>query len=271
MKQVWHYLWNIRNQFDFKLRELLRWNRKGLKFENQNKYDLFDYLNGIEKQKAEALKSKLVRKYHLEEFHENSTKINFRENLFYLQMIETAFDRAEVELPGILTTADIGPAHWFYVQALFAGLTWYGSNFKRSVDLTGFEIDAFRVFGNLYSRYDYAHAHIRDLPVTYKAEAFGSEPEKYDLITLFFPFVFEKDHREWGLPQSEFSPYALRQKVKSSLKPGGLVLVVNQGVDEHEQEKEHLSSLGLTILTAFEMDDLLYKYELKRYVMVAQK
>ncbi len=270
MNKLWQTLQNGRNQVDFQLREWVRWRRGGLRFDNQPKDNLFDDLSGAEKQQAEATAARLIEQYHLTDFYQTSTRINFRENLFYLSMLETAFDQAAIDLPDPLTTADIGPAHWFYVQALYAGLSWYGTQQQRALQLTGFEADAYRVFSSLYSRYDYALAHIRDLPVKLQAQAFDPHPQRYDLICMFFPFVFLKDHRAWGLPAAQFDPSRLRRAAMQSLTHEGLLLVVNQGLAEHQAEKKYLTDLGMRLVAAFEQDESLYRYDLKRFVLVAK-
>ena len=146
MGKLWQTMHGWRNQVDFRLREWVRWQRAGLTFKNQSKQDLFDFLSGEKKEQAEQTTARLTEQYQLQSFAENSTRINYRENLFYLSMLENAFDQAGVNLPFSLNAADIGPAHWFYVQALYAGLTWYGTQKPRQVYLTGFEADAYRVF-----------------------------------------------------------------------------------------------------------------------------
>lgn len=270
MENVWQVMQDMRNRVDFRLREWVRWQRGGLKFENQPKDHLFAFLTRQEKQQAEETAARLISQYHLESFSQNSTRINFRENLFYLSILENAFIRAGVTLPAVLSAADIGPAHWFYVQALYAGLTWYGTQKPRQVDLTGFEADAYRVFSSFYSLLDYAKAHIRNLPVVYCPEAFETIPAQFDLICLFFPFVFVKDHLEWRLPKSRFDPLKLRIAVRESLAPDGIVLVVNQGQEEHAAEKQYLTEAGMKVLANFEQEDLLYRYDLKRFVLVAK-
>ena len=270
MDKLWQTLQNWRNTLDFQLRKWVRWRRNGLIFENQIKDDLFDFHSGVKKQQAEQTAERLLNQYHLELFSACSTRINFRENLFYLSMLENAFDIAGINLLATLNVADSGPSHWFYLQALYAGLTWYGINTPRQVNLTGYEVDPYRVFSSFYSCWDYARAHLRDLQVTYQKEAFKTVPHHFDLICMFFPFVFVKDHLAWGLPKGQFDPLNLRESVRESLAPKGVVWVVNQGLDEHLAEKENFNKLGMKIIADFEQDDLLYQYDLKRFVLVAK-
>jgi hypothetical protein len=270
MNKLWQTIQNWRNLVDFRIREWFRWQRSGLKFENQKKDDLFDFLSGVKKEQAEQTAARLINQYHLQFFSECSTRINFRENLFYLSMLENAFDQAGIDLPAVLNAADIGPAHWFYVQALYAGLTWYGVKRPRQVNLIGYEADAYRVFSSFYSRMDYTKAHIRNLPVVYRPEHFKATHHQFDLVFMFFPFVFIKDHLAWGLPKRQFDPLSLRRAVCESLTAEGKVLVVNQGLEEHLAEKENFQKLGMKIIAEFEQDDLLYQYDLKRFVLVVK-
>ncbi len=269
MLKIWTAIQNLRNAVDFFIRRKLRWQRRGIYFKNQDKTNLFDYLELEQQKPAEDLAKRFIEQYHLKYFYDHATKINFRENLYYLSMIENAFNSTNPNFGDTIRAADIGPAHWFYVQAYFASLTWWNRSQPRLVDLTGYEVDAYRLFSNFYSSYDYAQAHIRDLPVRYLPQAFSSQPNKFDLITLFFPFVFVKDHQDWGLPGKIFDPISLRQEVRNSLKADGIVLIVNQGLDEHKQEIKYLTTCNFKILETFEQSDLLYRYDLKRFVIVA--
>ena len=136
--------------------------------------------------------------------------------------------------------------------------------------LTGHEIDAFRIYQDLYSRYDHALAHMRGLHgLEYLSDGFEKQPGCFDMITMFFPFVFPGDHLEWGLPDPLFCPLELLHNAWDSLKPGGLLLVVNQGEAEHEAEGEMFNQLDIHPRAGYRQDPLLFSYDLDRYVWTA--
>ncbi|MBU4012405.1 MAG: hypothetical protein KJ550_02955, partial [Proteobacteria bacterium] len=162
-----------------------------------------------ERKQADVTARQLFSDFHLNDLYENSSADNFRQNLFYLEMLERAFSEADVKIPQNIVAADIGPSDWFYVKALYAALKWWSNPDGREVQLTGYEADAFRVYPNGFSRYDFAQSYIQGLEkVQYIPEKFTRQPEKYDLITMLFPFVFIKDHLKWGLPFRRFDAYS---------------------------------------------------------------
>lgn len=265
-------LLRLRNGIDYPLRQAVRLKRPGLKLRTDPQADPFAGYPLERKAEAQALAARLVEQYHLQAFQADSSPTNFRENLFYLHLLETALQASRIRLPESLQAADIGVSHWFYVQALAAGLRWWqgSASAGRSVHLRGYEMDAYRVYIDLHSRYDHAQAHMRTLPnVDYHPTGFAAQPAAYDLITLFFPFVFEKDHLEWGLPGSAFSPADLIAAAWESLKSGGLLLIVNQGQAEHAAEGHLLQRLGIPVQCGYRQDDLLFQYAYDRYLWLA--
>jgi SAM-dependent methyltransferase len=263
---------HLRNAFDYSLRQLFRWRRSGLHFRNESKDKLFSNLDHNDRENAQRIARRLREDYHLQQFYNQSRAENYRENLFYLEMLERALNTAGRKLPKVIRAADIGCSHWFYVQALYALLTWWNAPEGRQVDLTGYEIDAYRVYANFYSRYDHAQAHINTLRnVHYLPLAFTPQPRQFDIITMLFPFVFIKDHTRWGLPKNLFLPEKLLADVWNSLKPGGMLIIVNQGEDEHQAEKERLKALDIKPLTAFRHDSILFHYDIPRFVLTGQK
>ncbi len=235
-----HRFQNWRSLLDYPLRQLFRWRRGGLKIPNESKDSLFDHLLPDERREAEQTAGRLLSQYPIQLLYENSQAENYRENLYYLSFLEKALDEVEADLPNELAAADIGPSDWFYVQALYALLKSWKSPQGRTITLTGFERDAYRVYTNFHSRWDHALAHRRGVKaVTYIPKAFAVQPNTYHVITMLFPFLFIKDHLEWGLPTPVFSPASLLASAWASLHPGGVLIIANQG------KAEHLRQLGL--------------------------
>jgi hypothetical protein len=104
--------------------------------------------------------------------------------------------------------------------------------------------------------------------VEYIPRAFSPRQPPADLITMFFPFVFDRDHLEWGLPLSIFKPIDLLQQAWNNLKPGGMMLVVNQGKAEHDRQAAMFTELDIPVMASFHMDPLLFHYDYDRFILV---
>ncbi len=267
--RVLRWYLDLRNRADFALRRRIAWHRPGLAFENQSKEVLFRSLPEGERQECETRAAGLIGAYHLASFRDASTVDNFLENLYYLDLLEHALEAAGRPLPDEISAADVGCSSWFYVQALHALLNWWRCPEQRSVSLEGYEADPHRLYRNFHSRGDHALAHIRRLKgVTYRPTAFYRQPGRFDLITMLFPFVFVDDHLGWGLPAAMFSPATLLADAHASLKPGGLLVIVNQGEREHLRQRELLEEEGLSILAAGRhRQPLFYSYDIDRYFL----
>jgi hypothetical protein len=252
------------------LRQFFHWRRSGLRFINEPKDHLFAHLSGENQKKAHLIADRLLKDYQLLEFFQQSEAENYRENLFYLELIERALETTAHTLPSPIKAADIGVSHWFYVQALHALLTRWRNPKGRVVSLDGYETDAYRVYNDFYSRYDHALAHIRQLEnVNYIPEPFQLQHRMYDFISILFPFVFLKDHARWGLPKHLFEPERLIKAAWSSLKQDGVLIIVNQGAEENQAQQEILHTLDIQPLTTFKHDSLMFKYQIPRYVLIA--
>ncbi|MBN1536487.1 MAG: hypothetical protein JW908_07130 [Anaerolineales bacterium] len=265
---LFFHLW--RNLLDYPLRQFFRWQRKGLHIKNEAKDALFTCLPEPDHTQAQATAGRLLKEYHLEALYSSSTMDNYCENLYYLEMLESALTILKPSLPDRIAAADIGSTHWFYVQALYAALKWWQYPAGREVALSGYERDAYRVYANFHSRYDHALAHINNLPgVEYKPYAFMIQSSAFDIITHFFPFIFLPDHLEWGLLPWQFNPSELLNTAWLSLKPGGLLIIANQGKEEHQTQLELLNRAGITVNASFPFSSPFYHYDIPRFVCVA--
>lgn len=252
----------LHNAIDYPLRQLFRWGRGGLHWRNESKAEAYAH-----NPTAAAEAARLLKTYDLAHFARHSRARNYRENLYYLALIESALPSTT----GLCSrVVDIGASDWFYVHALYA----YLKRTEPSPELIAFEADAHRVYNDLHSRLDYAHAYMRGLPselVRYEPRAFAAQPEAFDLATMFFPFVFERDHLAWGLPRGLFRPPSLLAAAWASLKPGGALLIVNQGEDEHRAQHALCAQLGIEVAHASRFESPLFHYAIPRFVICAQK
>lgn len=263
---------SLYNAIDYRLRQLIAWRRAGLSIKNEPKDGLYSKLDASQRMRAVRTAERLVNTYHLREFRDKSGVTNFLENLYYLEMLETALNQAEITLPPELCAADVGTSHWFYVRALYALLGWWNASKCRQVTLHGYENDPYRVYADLHSRYDHAEAHMAHLPgVLFMPEPFKWNPNTYHLATLLFPFVFLADHLRWGLPRRLFNPQQLICDIWSSLKEGAPLIVVDQGEAEAVAMGKLLAQQSIPICAGFRFDSLFFAYDLPRYVTVCLK
>lgn len=263
------WLKNQRNRFDFGLRQRIGWR---IPFKVDSPQSNFAGKVIPLSERAQKIARRLISNYHFEEYQKQSSSGNFQENLFYLHMLETSCNQAQLRLPDHLTVFDIGTSHWFYAPAFSAFLTWYQESVEgRQVIVYGFESDPFRVYADFHSRYDHAIKNCRGLEgFQFFPHGFEPQDKLADLITFFFPFVFETDHLNWGLPLDHFNPADLILKAWKNLQKDGRMLIVNQGEEEHQRQKKILDELGIPISAAFKMDDVLFQYNLSRYVLVSR-
>jgi hypothetical protein len=267
MKLISKFL-EIRNRIDYPLRQLFRWRRGPIRVNNGLLFDNYAFLAEPERTKARQYEQRYFNDYHLEKLKRDAAADNYYENIFYIHMLEEAFALLKKDLPDPIICADIGTSHWFYVQALWSFYTWFQRKELRDVALDGYEVDAFRIYSDFHSRIDHALTHISEIPgIQFIPEDFRPIASHFDVITLFFPFVFEKDALEWGLPSRLHHPEQLVQNAWDSIKPGGVLMIVNQGKDEHDAQLRLCEKLGLSPIVKLRIDPLLYKYDYDRYIL----
>jgi SAM-dependent methyltransferase len=265
-------LLDLRNRLDYYLRQHVHAPSRPVSVSRGSRPEILSAYPVDVRTRAGDEIARLCAAYHFESVETGFTERDLRENYFYLAMLDEAFRRSDAALPAEVTVADIGPSSWFYVQALFFAFTYFGTTRARAVNLTGFEVDAYRLYADFHTRRDHALANMRGLAgVEYVDHGFEPDPSAYDVITSFFPFVFEKDHLEWGLPRSLFNPRSLLNATLASLKPGGLLVIVNQGLKEHEEELRFLQEAGVSPKAAYKMESLLFSYPLDRYIITVKK
>jgi len=264
----WHLYYQLRNSLDFPLRNLISWKRPLPTHNNpDNSLSLSHFPYEIQGQAVT-----LLQQYHLYNFHRSFTVFELEVNCYYLDVLTKVFSTIKVEWGAKLRVADVGPSDWFYLPALVQFLRYYQQPQGRNVDLEGFEVDPYRVYADLHSRYDHAQQQCADFhEVVYHPQAFQEQPESFDILIQFFPFLFLKDHLEWGLPRYLFDPEKLFDSMASSLKPGGYWVILNQGDAEHGMQKALVAHRGMKILTSFEFQSVYKQYEKKHWAMVITK
>jgi len=139
-----------------------------------------------------------------------------------------------------LRVLDIGSKNWEYVRGEYK----FFKQYCEELSLDGVEIDAYRLYSNFYSRYEYAKFYIKDLAgANYYPDDLLNIQGEYDYIIWFLPFVTKYPLKRWGLPESLFMPEKLLEHAMELLKKE--MLIVNQGEAEAEIQKNMLDAFGV--------------------------
>jgi len=220
-----------------------------------------------------AREAPLREAYHLGNLALSVPRASYLEDLYYLELLTRAAELgadAGWQPPHALVAADVGVSHWFYCQALLAALRYWRAPGGRTVDITGYEADAWRLHADLFTRADHALAHMAGDPaLTFVPQPFTARPADCQWVSLLFPFVFARDHRRWGLPAALHRPEDLLATAWSSLAPGGLLVVVNQGDAEHRAQLAQMAALGLPEPLSEPFDCPFFQYKVPRRLAVA--
>jgi len=258
---------NLYNQIDFFFRRNIRIKRK-YEGKNEPKENLFAVFYDKKRQIAEEKERLYLEKYKLISLKENSTRRNYLENLAVIELLENSLSIHESE--NSIKVLDVGSKNWFYASGEWHYFKYAGNN--KEIFLDGIEIDAFRVYSDFHTRYDYAQSYIKNLENTrYIAKDFLKHDEKYDYIIWFFPFVTEFPLMEWGLPLSKFKPDEMLKHAYNSLNPNGKILIVNQDENEYALQENLIKSLNLHYEKKGNFENSFIEYERKRCVTIVFK
>lgn len=221
---------DLKNQFDFFLRNLTRFSRK----------------NFIETNKK------------------NKERICL-ENLYTKDVLSQFFNQ---ELRKQVKVLDVGCKNWFYAQGEYQ----FFKSFCEEVFLDGVEIDPYRLYSNLYSRFEVAKYYTRGLKNTnYIAGNLLDINKKYDFIVWFLPFVVKEPHVYWGLPQKLFYPEKLINHAYSLLEENGAMLIINQGELEAQVQKNLLEKNNINYKELGEISSKYFEYKFKRFGFLVSK
>jgi hypothetical protein len=263
----WHYLYILKNPIDFAIRNKVQWNYALAKKEKT----LFSSILSNYEPPVKQAAYRLISAYHLDIIDSSFCAALAEVNLYYLDLFQTTFEKLKLSLPQQINVVDVGPSDWFYVAALVNFLRYYQLPEGRDLNLSGYEIDPYRVYDNFHARHNIASYRINPFDcVQYYKEPFSASTDTYDLVLQCFPFLFLKDHLSWGLPKSLFNPRKLLADVAVSLKKNGLLLIINQGKEENRLQKELLEETQLSILTEFVFTSAYKKYSHEHYMLVVK-
>jgi hypothetical protein len=139
----------------------------------------------------------LFYRYHLGPLKDQSLRRVYADNLYLLDELEKIFSFLPLNLLNVESienrskpfVIDIGVRNWDYVFSLERFLK---NLFPQGFELHGIEIDAFGIYKNFYSRFDYALAFIKQTnnfnlfyhPIDFLK--YSSDAHKVDIIFIFY-------------------------------------------------------------------------------------
>lgn len=168
----------------------------------------------------------LQQRYPLRDWPRLCDAREYRENLTLLDILDQHLPPLHSPAVGL----DIGCRNFSYLPALsaYSAHPWHGV-----------ELDAHVRYWNGFTRRAYGEWMARQRSACrYIAGSLLDVKGSYDCIVWLLPFVVEEPLAAWGLPRRFFQPEPLLQHAFALLKPGGLMLVVNQGEGEAEVQQD---------------------------------
>lgn len=258
---------NLKNKIDFYIREKIKFKRNNFFIKNEDKTNLFEETNYSIRENIIKKEKEFFNKYHLNDLKDNSTIYNYKENLYIIDLLT----KIDLDISNdFIKILDIGSKNWFYARGEYNFFKYH--KFKKNIEMTGIELDAYRVYTSFYSRYDSAAFHIKNLENTrYIAGDLLKHNEKYDFITWFFPFVIKEPLLYWGLPLDFYLPEKMLKHAYSLLKKGGTMIILNQGIKEFEKQKELLKALNIKFKEYGEFKSEFLSYKHCRYCLKVYK
>lgn len=175
-----------------------------------------------------------------ERFEQRFDRRNALENYLYLDLLDRLRGELGSDWPQGGEWLDVGSKNFWYAPVLRAAL--------RPRRLIGIEIEGYRIYRDGHSRHDYAMHYLQDLADTeYRVQDAFAWQQPVDGISCFYPFLLPGTVLAWGLPARLLRPRALFAHLASLLRPGGQLLMVNQGLDEWQQAQVLLQATGLRL------------------------
>jgi len=235
----------FKNKFDFFVREKTQFSRKNYSPKPQDVSDLIP-----------------ASEYDLTILKQDITRQNCQENLYILDILDKYFKIYPKEDLKIL---DIGSKSWNYAKGEYI----FFKHHCHHLEMTGVELDAYRLCWNLFSRKEIARYNIKYLSFTnYIADDFMNISGKFDYITWFLPFVGEYQHKKWGLPMKYFCPKEMLCHAKDCLIDGGAMFVVNQGESEYWLQKQLCEDLNIPYREIGLIQSDFSPYRLPHYALI---
>ena len=249
-----YFIDNIRNSFDFFLRNHITFSRKNY---SEKSIDLNKLVFTEEQDK---IYNDLREKYDFKSL-ENISEKTFFLNMYLLNVFDKSISKKQNKAISVL---DIGSKNWDYVKSEYA----FFKSFTKDLTLNGIELDAYRMNSNFYSRYEVAKFYKKGLINTnYIVGDFMEHMQKYDYIIWILPFITEYPLIKWGLPLKYFKPLEMLLHAYDLLTPNGELLIINQGEKEYTIQQELINKMNINTpyIPLGEIEDSFGIFKNKRY------
>ena len=256
MKQCFE---KIKNIIDFSLRQKIPFSRRNYSEPNESKEELFKSQDEIDREKY------LYEKYDLEKVKTSTTRRNYLENLYIIDVLDKYF---RINYLKNLKAIDIGSSNWFYAKGQYH----FFKEKSSEITLRGIELDTNRLNTRFYSRKEIANFHTKNLKnVAYISGSLLEHKEKYDFVVWILPFVLEYPFARWGLPMSYFKPVEMLNHAYSLLEKGGQMFIVNQGEEEYNTQKSLYRILDINFEDIGLIQSTFGVYKKERYLTLVKK
>jgi len=183
---------------------------------------------------------------------------NFLRDIYYFNIFKKCFTIQNKKI----SILDIGSKNWEYI----GGEYYFFKTFSDDFILNGIELDAYRLNSNFYTRFEIAKSYIKDMSeAKYIPEDFLKHNKKYNYIISILPFITKYPLVRWGLPLKYFKPLEMLNHAYNLLEDNGELVIINQGEDEYEIQKELNEKLNLNVKYYGEIEDRFNLFKNKRY------
>ena len=179
-------------------------------------------------------------------FEQQLNADNALENYLYLDVLHRLREASPVWPAVQGRVLDVGCKNFYYAAALATAF--------EPAQLTGLELEGHRRYRDGHRRSDYATFYTGQIRgARYCVGDVCDWREKADLVSCWYPFVFAEVALAWGLPLSAFAPQRFFPALAEALAPGGLLLVVNQGLAEWQEcarwlDAQHLHCVAKVVI-----------------------
>lgn len=214
----------------FRVRGALRWSAPVWKLRARS----FDrVVASLPSPQARARARALAEQHDLGRWPKLLTARELRENLYVLDVLASHLPGALPDGPAL----DVGSKNGAVLPALVAAR-------PRPWHLV--ELDAHRRYLDGSTRRAHGEAIAAAFPgCRYFARSVADVEGRYAAVTWFLPYVRQAPLRAAGLPSRCFEPERLLRHVAGLVAPSGVLLVLNQGERERDEQARLFAQLGL--------------------------
>jgi hypothetical protein len=192
-----------------------------------------------------------LQRFGLADLTERMHASTLATTLHVVDLLAAVFERHPPPTATPLRALDVGSKNFEVAPALLASLVARGAR-RDAIELTGIELDAYRVYADGHSRAD-AAAYFLALAADagfggahrFVAGDVLAHREPYDVITWLHPFVTPAPLLRWGLPRRHLAPERMLAHVASLRAPGGMLVIVNQEPEEAAIQRDLFARVGL--------------------------